>query len=562
MDFNHYYKNDELEDVLQQWAARYPALVTLESIGQSYEKRPIWLVTVTNQATRPEGEKPAIWLDANIHATELAGTTALLYILHHLLTGYGDEERITRLLDGNVLYVVPRINPDGANQALADSPRFIRSGVRPYPHQDQLPGLIEQDIDQDGRILQMRILDSAGDWKINALDPRLMEKRRPDENGGVYYRLLTEGIIKDYDGFTIPVPPNISGLDFNRNFPFQWRPEIDQRGAGDYPASEPEIQAVTRFFSAHRNINIALTFHTYSRVLLRPYSTRPDDQMDFGDVTLYKRLGKIGTELTGYPNYSTYHDFRFEPGEITYGAFDDWVYDQFGVIAFTVELWDLADEAGVKKKSIMEWFAEHPIEDDLTILRWADENIGPGGYIDWYKYDHPQLGRVELGGWNVLTTWRNPPANRLQSEVERHLAFVLALGDTLPSISIPFLDAKRLGENTWAVRAGIENTGYLPAFTTNQARKQKAVRPVRAAIDLPPGARLVEGRNEVEIGHLEGRSNKFGIAIDPTPTDHRGLALWLVEADPGTLVTVTVHAERAGIVRKSLALGDATSNNL
>ncbi len=556
MDFNHYYKNDELEQVLQDWAARFPSLFTLETIGQSYEKRPVWLVTITNQESGAHDTKPAMWLDANIHATELAGTTAVLFILNSLLEGYGKGERITRLLDENVLYVVPRINPDGAEQALSDTPRFIRSGVRPYPYPEQMPGLIEQDIDGDGRVLQMRIIDPSGDWKNSAADPRLLEKRLPHEHGGTYYRLLTEGMIKDYDGFTIPVPPNISGLDFNRNFPFQWRPENEQYGAGDFPASEPEIQAVTRFVASHPNINVALTFHTYSRVLLRPYSTKPDDQMNFGDVTLFKRIGQIGTEITGYPNISTYHDFRFEPNEITYGAFDDWVYDQFGMVAFTIEQWDLADAAGIKKKSIMDWFKEHPIEDDLAILRWADENIGPDAFIDWYAYQHPQLGAVELGGWNMLTTWRNPPAHKLQAEVERHLPFVLALGEMLPKITLPLLDARRLGENTWSVRAGVENTGYLAAFTTNQARARKAVRPARVVIELPEGARLVEGRAEIEIGFLEGRSNKFSFALDVAATDNRGLAIWLVEAAPGTQIAVKVIAERAGTLVKTFRLGE------
>lgn len=555
MNFDHYVKNEELEAVLQGWAARFPHLVTLEVIGQSFEKRPVWLLTVTNQATGEHSSKPAMWLDANIHATELTGTSAVLYILNALFEDYGRDERTTRLLDSATIYVVPRINPDGAAQALADHPRFIRSGVRPYPYPDQKPGLIEQDIDGNGKILQMRIKDRSGDWKVSETNPRLMEKRRPEEQGGTYYRMLTEGLVSEYDGFTIPVAPDISGLDFNRNFPFQWRPEIEQHGAGDYPASEPEIQAVVRFVASHPNINIALTFHTYSRVLLRPYSTKPDDQMDNMDVTVYKRLGDLGTELTGYRNMSTYHGFRFEPTEFTYGAFDDWAYDQFGIVAFTVELWDLPTEAGVKKpENLLDWFKEHPIEDDLAILRWAEQNGGPDSFIDWFSYQHPQLGEVELGGWDVIRSWRNPPPGLLHNEIKRHLPFVLALGNMLPKIEMPVLEAKRLGDRTWSIRAGVENTGYLPTFTSNQARSRKAVRPVLAKLELPAGARLIEGRAELELGYLEGRSNKFGTSTDAASTDNRALGTWLVEADPGTQIVVTATADRAGSARKMLEL--------
>ena len=77
----------------------------------------------------------------------------------------------------------------------------------------------------------------------------------------------------NYDGDIISVARQIEGLDFNRNFPFEWRPEGDQHGSGPYPVSEVEIRAAVDFIAKHPNINIALTYHTFSRVLLRPYST-------------------------------------------------------------------------------------------------------------------------------------------------------------------------------------------------------------------------------------------------------------------------------------------------
>ena len=74
---------------------------------------------------------------------------------------------------------MPRVNPDGAELAMAEIPQYVRSGVRPYPWEDKAEGIHSQDIDEDGRILTMRIPDPNGDWKVSALDPRLMEKRGP-----------------------------------------------------------------------------------------------------------------------------------------------------------------------------------------------------------------------------------------------------------------------------------------------------------------------------------------------------------------------------------------------
>ena len=67
-------KFPELTEILQQMAADHPTLLELSVIGQSYEDREIWLCTVTNTETGPHDEKPAMWIDANIHATELTGS--------------------------------------------------------------------------------------------------------------------------------------------------------------------------------------------------------------------------------------------------------------------------------------------------------------------------------------------------------------------------------------------------------------------------------------------------------------------------------------------------------
>jgi len=380
MNFNRYFTNEELQLQLQEWVKAYPTLMAWSEIGLSHQGQPVWLVTLTNQATGPDRLKPAVWLDANIHATELAGTVTVLHVVHALLTGYGQDRQISRLLDTSTFYAVPRVNPDGAALAMAERPRYIRSGVRPYPWEEKLSGLHMQDVDEDGRILQMRIPDPYGDWKPSSLDSRLMEKRRPDEHDGTFYRLLPEGLIEDFDGYTIQVASPLEGLDFNRNFPFEWRPEAEQLGAGPYPASEPEIKALVDFIAKHPNINVALTYHTHGGVILRSYSTKPDEEMDTDDLRVYQKLGDRGSQLTGYPCVSIYHDFRYHPKEVITGAFDDWLYDHFGVFAFTVELWDLPGQAGIPERKIIEWFRDHPHEDDYKILQWLDQQVGPEAY--------------------------------------------------------------------------------------------------------------------------------------------------------------------------------------
>lgn len=557
MDFNRYFDNKELKATLTKWARKYPNLMELGEIGSSYEGRPILLATVTDRRKGSHAEKPAIWLDGNLHATEIAGTTTLLHLVHTLLTGHANDRRIRRLLESATFYVVPRVNPDGAEAAMSDTPRFLRSGVRAYPYPDKEEGVHMEDVDGDGRVLQMRIRDPYGDWKISSKNPRLMEKRGIDEHGDVYYRLLPEGILEDFDGWVIKMARPVEGLDFNRNFPFDWRPESDQYGAGPYPASEIEIRSVVDFISRHNNINIALTYHTFSGVILRPYGTREDDKMETDDLWVFQKMGKRGTEITGYPCVSVFHEFRYHPKETISGTFDDWVYDHLGMFSFTVELWDLIAKAGIKERKFIEWFRDHPHEEDLRIFDWVQKNADRDAYVDWYRFDHPQLGEVELGGWNHMYTWRNPPPAFMGEEAERNTPFVLALADTLPELTIRDLKVERSGRDLYHVSLVVENGGFLPTYTSRQALRRRAARPVRVTLDLPQKASLRSGKRRAELGHLEGRSNKVGgvsAYFASSPTDNRARVEWVVKAPAGSSITLSIASERAGTIVKKLKL--------
>jgi len=559
--FDTYYRYEALTSALREFAAEHPGLVRIASIGKSFEGRDIWLAAVTNFATGEDRDKPALWVDGNIHATEVAGSMACLYLVQRLVADYGTDHQTTRCLDSRVFYVCPRLNPDGAEWALADVPRLIRSSTRPYPYDEEpIGGLKREDVDGDGRVLTMRIADANGPWKVAEQDPRLMVRRDPAESGGQYYRLLPEGRIEDYDGYTLALQPRKQQLDLNRNFPGHWRQEHEQHGAGPFPASEPEVRAAVAFITSHTNITGAIAFHTYSGVLLRPYSHLADDTLPAEDLWTYQKIGAKGTEITGYPNISVFHEFRYHPKEIITGSLDDWMYDHGGVFAWTVELWSPQRQAGITDYKFIEWYREHPLEDDLKLLRWNDEVLGGEGFVPWYAFEHPQLGPVELGGWDTLYTWSNPPPALLEREIERFPRWLVWHLLISPRLELLEASAQALSEQTWRVRMVVHNSGWLPTYITKRAAASKLVRGVVCEIEVPAGASLVTGKPRETRGQLEGRAYK---PVAPSSwagwsgdtTDDRAKIEWVVQAPAGSVIKLSARHERAGAVRAEIVLG-------
>jgi hypothetical protein len=294
-------------------------------------------------------------------------------------------------------------------------------------------------------------------------------------------------------------------------------------------------------------------------VLLRPYSHMADDTLPAEDLWTYQKIGARGTEITGYPNISVFHEFRYHPKEVITGSLDDWAYDHLGVFAWTVEIWSPQRQAGIGDYKFIEWYREHPLEDDVKLLEWNDQVLGGKGFVPWYPFDHPQLGRIELGGWDVLYTWTNPPHALLEKEVAlfpRWLVWHLLIS---PKLEMLEAQATPLGADTWRVRLVVHNTGWLPSHVTKRAATNKLTRGVIAEIELPAGATLETGKPREESGQLEGRAYKPATPSSwggwgGDTTEDRAKFEWVVRAKPGAVLKLSAAHERAGRVRTTVTL--------
>lgn len=99
--------NDELETIVQGLEENNPESVTVETIGESNQGRPLYSVTVRD----PECEDPThVMAIASQHGDEIIVDEGMLSALQFLTSG---DPRAERVLSQVAVHVVPRANPDG-----------------------------------------------------------------------------------------------------------------------------------------------------------------------------------------------------------------------------------------------------------------------------------------------------------------------------------------------------------------------------------------------------------------------------------------------------------------
>ncbi len=212
-------------------------------------------------------------------------------------------------------------------------------------------------------------------------------------------------------------------------------------------------------------------------------------------------------------------------------------------------------QAGIKDYKYIDWFREHPVEDDLKLIKWNDEVLEGKAYVDWYAFDHPQLGKVELGGWDSQNSWGNPPTRLLEKEIRLFPDWIIWQALISPKLALRETSVKAIGEGTFLLRLVVENTGWLPTYVTKKAVNKKISRGVICEIEIPKGATLQAGKVREEFSQLEGRAYQPAFA-EPSEggTEDRLKVEWVVHAPKGGTVKLMARHERAGVVRAELVL--------
>jgi hypothetical protein len=498
---------EALTTQLRSWAEAFPDVARLTSLGTTPGGRELWMLTLGRD---PDRLRPALWVDGNMHAVELCGSSVALAFAETLIRLHRGEsvdqpDHITAFLRESLVYVLPRMSPDGAERVLDDG-AYVRSVPRDErPHQLH-PHWVSADQDGDGLSLLMRVEDPSGEFVASTEVPGLLLPRRI-EDSGPFYKVYPEGVIENFDGHNIPDPDFLSDnqTDLNRNFPWSWAPPHVQVGAGAHPLSEVESQAVVAFTTANPHIFGWVNFHTFGGVFIRPHGGKPDNQMDASDLALYRQLGAWATELTGYPMVSGFEEFTYTPDTPIRGDVTDFAYHQLGCVTWACELWDLFHQIGIERKKRFVDHYTHVTRDELIALgRWDAEHNQGRVVRPWRPFVHPQLGEVEVGGVDPRFGLWNPPFEQLAELCEQHVAMLLKTLAIAPRLVLEPPVVEAVSPGTWTVSVTVRNEGYLPTYVLSSAKKLAHNEPLYAVVRAS-GCRLADAsQTRREVGHLEG----------------------------------------------------------
>lgn len=506
-----YLTHDGITAQLHAWAEAFPRIARVKSIGTSVEGRELLLLVV---GPDPDRVRPSVWIDGNMHAQEVCGSSVALAIAEDALRMHLDPNAPLHTLPDHVreqlrdvlFYVLPRMCPDGA-EAVLTTGRYVRSNPRDRRPHGAKPRWLARDVDGDGVAMLMRRRDPAGEFVESSEFAGLMLPRRL-EDVGPFYKVYPEGIVENFDGSNVPDPDFLSDndTDLNRNFPWSWMPEPEQVGAGRHAMSEPESRAVVEFTTEHPEIFAWFNLHTFGGVYIRPLGHAPDKKMDPGDLAVFRQIAAWGEEFGGYPTVSGHDEFLYEPDRPLHGDLADFAFHQRGAIGFVCELWDLFKQIGMeRKKPFVDHYTHISRDEMIKLARWDAEHNHSRVIRPWRAFEHPQLGPVDVGGVDVRVGMVNPPYEMLPGVCAAQTAFFLRVAALAPAISIARKSVRVIDGDAKRVEVTFENRGYLPTYVIGEAKKLPWNEPLHVTVRAENGCMLASETEALrEVGHLDG----------------------------------------------------------
>lgn len=308
---------DDYEREMKALAERFPGHVRLLTGNHTtLEGRTVYAVELAANVANDDG-RPTVLYDGLHHAREWPAAEIPMDFAVELAEGYGNDERITALLDRVRILVVPVVNPDGFASSRGSALH------------------LRDDLDKN--------LCVVGEFCGDVYDGLVLLPTAAAASEGPYWRKNRRGVTEAPVTGQAVAP---YGVDPNRNYAYRWGDGafgivfagVKPSGASSYPTnaeyhgtsafSEAETRNL-RDFVLSRHVATALSHHTYSGLVLWPWG---DTDERAPDAPRLEDLGKRMAKFNGYEPIQAIGLYK------TTGTSEDWIYAATGALAFTVEL--------------------------------------------------------------------------------------------------------------------------------------------------------------------------------------------------------------------------------
>lgn len=428
------------------------------------------------------GEGPGVLIVGGLHGRHAIGVDAAVGVAEAMAA---DPDA----LNGHILWVVPRVVPDGLPSGRADVPDDADHDGR---YDEDAP----RDLNGDGVIGTMIVEDPSpltglvATHVVDEDDPRIV---RPAEDGeAATHAVLAESIDADGDGSFGEDAGG--GIDVNSDFPALW-PEFSD-GVAAWPLSLPRTRALARWMINEKSLSMVIAHAPGDTLTAVPTDrgTGPAGRVPKGilsaDEDAFEVITEAFRDATGLP--------KGDRNERAAGSLDAWAYGHLGLWSGATPLWDRPDRMGelATPPGDAEEAPDVPLDsdgdglpdevvpadqieaapvgdsDEAKWLAWIDAERGGEGFTDWAPFDHPQLGRVMIGGFHPDLPI-TPPTDLTDGIVQAQVAFVRDILAGMPTIEIARVDVRDAGNGLYDVAVVLENSGEIPTRPAIASRARR-----------------------------------------------------------------------------------------
>ena len=330
-----------------------------------------------------------------------------------------------------------------------------------------------------------------------------------------------------------------------RNWPSDWQPTYIQGGAGPYPFSAPETRAVGRFILDHPNIAAVQSYHNSGGMILRgPGASYVESMYGAGDRRVYDEIGKIGEDILPYYRYMVIYKDLYT----VHGGFVTWTAEGLGIFSFTNELWT--------NSRYFQRDVNRPDDERMWLFR--DRLAFGQQFTDYTEYDHPQYGKVLIGGLNKWSS-RNTPTFMLEEECHRNFAFTMYHADQMAQVRFDRTQIENIGDGLWQITTEIKNDKVMPTRSGIQRRNGIGPNDLLICESAADGSVVASGtlrtwrdRQMSEVRDEPGRIQLSGGIPGRGGTIFR----FLVTGQAGDDVTLRFEAEKAKNIQTTVTLAE------